>query len=168
MHNNNRSTLSSTVRSLLIAGGLITASLAFSTGVSAADLTINQSLPDSAILSKGPGGESAVSAKTLSLSETELQQIRDGGYTAAIAMHYAGNDWSQAQINGLKAAFDRMGIDVVAVTDAQFKSEKQAADIETLLARHPDVIVSIPVDAVSTAHAFKRAAEARRQAGVHG
>lgn len=160
MHNNNRSTLSSTVRSLLIAGGLITASLAFSTGVSAADLTINQSLPDSAILSKGPGGESAVSAKTLSLSETELQQIRDGGYTAAIAMHYAGNDWSQAQINGLKAAFDRMGVDVVAVTDAQFKSEKQAADIETLLARHPDVIVSIPVDAVSTAHAFKRAAEA--------
>ncbi|WP_417447164.1 substrate-binding domain-containing protein [Kangiella sp.] len=138
----------------------MTASLAFSTGVSAAGLTINQSLPDSAILSKGPGGESAVSAKTLSLSETELQQIRDGGYTAAIAMHYAGNDWSQAQVNGLQAAFDKMGIDVVAVTDAQFKPEKQVADIETLLARSPDVIVSIPVDAVSTAHAYKRAAEA--------
>lgn len=101
-----------------------------------------------------------MSAKTLSLSDAELQQIRDGQYTAAIAMHYAGNDWSQAQVNGLKTTFEKMGVEVVAVTDAQFKSEKQVADIETLLARSPDVIVSIPVDAVSTAHAFKRAAEA--------
>jgi ribose transport system substrate-binding protein len=160
MNNNNRNTLSSTVRSLLIAGGLMTASLVFGTVASAEGLTINQSLPDNAILSKGPGGEAAVSAKTLSLSDTELQQIRDGHYTAAIAMHYAGNDWSQAQVNGLKTTFETMGIEVVAVTDAQFKSEKQVADIETLLARSPDVIVSIPVDAVSTAHAFKRAAEA--------
>ncbi len=160
MNNNNRNTLSSPVRSLLIAGGLMTASLVFAPAVSADGLTINQSLPDNAILSKGPGGEDAVSAKTLSLSDAELQQIRDGHYTAAIAMHYAGNDWSRAQVNGLKTTFEKMGVEVVAVTDAQFKSEKQVADIETLLARSPDVIVSIPVDAVSTGHAFKRAAEA--------
>ena len=70
MHNNNRSTLSSTVRSLLIAGGLITASLAFSTGVSAADLTINQSLPDSAILSKGPGGQDPVAKRNRTATDS--------------------------------------------------------------------------------------------------
>lgn len=160
MHNNNPNTLFSTLRSLLIGGGLMITGLALTPDASAETLTINQSLPDNTILSKGPGGEAAVSATTLSLNDDELQQIRDGQYTAAIAMHYAGNDWSQAQVNGLKTTFEEMGIEVVAVTDAQFKPEKQVADIETLMARSPDVIVSIPVDPVSTAHAFKRAAEA--------
>ncbi|WP_394238698.1 substrate-binding domain-containing protein [Niallia oryzisoli] len=124
-------------------------------------LTINQKINgDQEILSKGPSGETAVSAKTLQLTEDELAKIKEGKYKAAIVMHYAGNDWATAQINGLKAAFERMGIEVVAVTDAQFKAEKQVSDIETVLAKDPDIIISIPVDAVSTANAYKKAAEA--------
>jgi ribose transport system substrate-binding protein len=123
-------------------------------------ITINQDIPDQEILSKGPGGEAAVSAKTLQLTEEEVNKIKEGKYKAAIVMHYAGNDWATAQIDGLKATFERMGIEVVAVTDAQFKSEKQVSDIETVLAKKPDIIVSIPVDPVSTASAFKKAAEA--------
>lgn len=124
-------------------------------------LTINPDIPgDKEILSKGPHGEEAISAKTLQLTEEEIQKVKEGNYKAAIVMHYAGNDWSKAQINGLKAAFTRMGIEVIAVTDAQFKAEKQVADIETVLAKSPDIIVSIPVDAVSTADAYKKAAEA--------
>ncbi len=124
-------------------------------------LTINPDISgDKEILSKGPHGEEAISAKTLQLTEEEIQKVKEGKYKAAIVMHYAGNDWSKAQINGLKAAFTRMGIEVIAVTDAQFKAEKQVADIETVLAKSPDIIVSIPVDAVSTADAYKKAAEA--------
>ncbi|CAH0345739.1 substrate-binding domain-containing protein [Bacillus sp. CECT 9360] len=124
-------------------------------------LTINKELPsDQEILSKGPHGETAVSAKTLELSEQDLEEIKKGKYTAALVMHYAGNDWAKAQIDGLKASFKRMGIKVVATTDAQFKAEKQVSDIETVLAKKPDLIVSIPVDPVSTASAFKKAAEA--------
>ncbi|RBW69689.1 substrate-binding domain-containing protein [Bacillus taeanensis] len=123
-------------------------------------ITINQDIPsDQKIESKGPNGEEAVSAKTLELTEEEIAKIKEGNYKAAIAMHYAGNDWSQAQIDGLKAAFSKMGIEVLSVTDAQFKSEKQVSDIETILARNPDIIVSIPVDPVSTAQAYKMAAE---------
>jgi ribose transport system substrate-binding protein len=123
-------------------------------------LTINQDIPeDQEILSKGPEGETAVSAKTLQLTEEEIKKIKEGNYKAAIVMHYAGNDWATAQINGLKAAFNRMGIEVVAVTDAQFKAEKQVSDIETVLAKSPDIIVGIPVDPVSTASAFKKAAD---------
>lgn len=124
-------------------------------------LTINPELPgDQEILSKGPKGETAVSAKTLQLTEQELEEIKKGKYTAALVMHYAGNDWAKAQIDGLKASFKRMGIEVVAVTDAQFKPEKQVSDIETVLAKNPDLIVSIPVDPVSTASAYKKAADA--------
>ncbi|MBN8252665.1 substrate-binding domain-containing protein [Priestia flexa] len=123
-------------------------------------IAINQEIPNQEILSKGPDGESAVSAKTLELTEEEVQKIKEGNYKAAIVMHYAGNDWATAQIEGLKATFARMGIEVVAVTDAQFKAEKQVSDIETVLAKDPDIIVGIPVDPVSTASAFKKAADA--------
>jgi ribose transport system substrate-binding protein len=130
------------------------------TTASAGPITINQDIPEQEILSKGPGGETAVSAKTLQLTEEEVQKIKKGNYKAAIVMHYAGNDWATAQINGLKATFKNMGIEVVAVTDAQFKAEKQVSDIETVLAKKPDIIVGIPVDPVSTATAFKKASDA--------
>ncbi|MDQ0217420.1 sugar ABC transporter substrate-binding protein [Peribacillus cavernae] len=124
-------------------------------------LTINPEIPgDKEIVSKGPHGEDAVNASEFQLSEEDLAKIKEGKYKAAIAMHYAGNDFSTAIINGLKAAFERMGVEVVAVTDGQFKPEKQIADIETILAKKPDIIVSLPVDPVSTAEAFKKAAQA--------
>jgi ribose transport system substrate-binding protein len=123
-----------------------------------ASLTINQQLPDKEILSKGPSGETAVSAKTLKLTADELTKIKAGHYKAAIAMHYAGNDWSSAQIKGLQDTFAKLGIEVVATTDANFKSEKQVSDLETIMAKKANVIVSIPVDPVSTADAYKKAA----------
>ncbi|TWI53269.1 substrate-binding domain-containing protein [Halalkalibacter nanhaiisediminis] len=123
-------------------------------------MTINQDIPsDQEILSKGPHGEEAVSAKTLELTVEDIEKIREGNYKAALVMHYAGNDWSNAQINGLQAAFEKMGIEVISVTDAQFSAEKQVSDLESVLARNPDIIVSIPTDPVSTASAYKRAAE---------
>ncbi|QDI91930.1 sugar ABC transporter substrate-binding protein [Salicibibacter halophilus] len=124
-------------------------------------LTINPEIPDdSDIVSKGPHGEQADSAHELELSEEEIQEIRDGEYTAAIAMHYAGNDWSQAQINGLEDTFEELGIEITNVTDAQFSVEKQMNDIETILANQPDILVSIPVDPISTVGAYQLALDA--------
>ncbi|WP_101845139.1 substrate-binding domain-containing protein [Halobacillus sp. Marseille-P3879] len=128
--------------------------------VASEPIRINPDIPESKIYSEGPQGEQAVSAHTLELSVEEAEEISDGDYTAAIAMHYAGNDWSRAQINGLKQTFAKMGVEVIAVTDGQFSVEKQASDIETLLARDPDVLVSVPVDPVSTASAYRKAEEA--------
>jgi ribose transport system substrate-binding protein len=115
---------------------------------------------ESTVLSKGPNGEEPTAASDLSLSEDELQQIKDMNATAAIVMHYGGNDWSTAQVDGLKEQFGKMGIQVLAVTDAGFKPEKQVSDIETVLARKPDIIVSIPTDPVATAGAYRKAAAA--------
>lgn len=114
---------------------------------------------DGQILSTGPHGEKAVSAKTLNLTDEEIEKIKQGKYTAAIVLHYAGNDWSTAQVEGIKATCEKLGIEVVAVTDAQFKVEKQVSDIETVLAMNPDIIFSIPTDPVATAPAYKKAVE---------
>ena len=52
------------------------------------------------------------------------------------------------------------GIEVVAVTDADFSAEQQVSDIETIMAKNPDIIVSIPTDATATADAFQSVTEA--------
>ncbi|WP_136646458.1 substrate-binding domain-containing protein [Tabrizicola sp. YIM 78059] len=112
------------------------------------------------VLSKGPSGEDPSPASDVVLTDEELAQIRDMGATAAIVMHYGGNDWSRAQINGLQTQFDAMGIKVIAVTDAGFKPEKQVSDLETIMAQAPDIIVSIPTDPTATASAYRAAAGA--------
>jgi ribose transport system substrate-binding protein len=112
------------------------------------------------VLSKGPNGEEPSPASDLVLSVTEIDQIKAMGATAAIVMHYGGNDWSRAQVDGLQNRFAELGIEVIAVTDAGFKPEKQVADIETVMAQQPDIIVSVPTDPAATAAAYKAAAEA--------
>jgi len=115
-------------------------------------------LPSGSVMSTGPHGEQATPASALDLTDAELKQIRDGKFRVAICFHYSGDDWSAAQEKGLRDQFDRMGIDVVAVTAAQFNAAQQKADVETVLALNPHAIVSIPVDAVSSEAVFKDAA----------
>ena len=112
------------------------------------------------VLSKGPNGEDPSAPSTVVLSDEELAKIKNMGATAAIVMHYGGNDWSRAQINGLQTQFAAMGIKVIAVTDAGFKPEKQVSDLETIMAQAPNVIVSIPTDPTATASAYKAAGKA--------
>ena len=114
----------------------------------------------SSVLSLGPNGEAPAGFESTELTADEVAQIQAAGLTAAIVMHYAGNDWSSAQIEGLKDEFARLGIEVVAVTDADFKPEKQVSDIETAMALNPDIIISIPTDPVATSAAYKKAAAA--------
>jgi ribose transport system substrate-binding protein len=123
------------------------------------DITVNLNLPDNDT-SPGPNGETPVSAKDLKLTPEDVEKIKAGNYTAAIVMHYMGNEWSDAQVKGLTETFNKMGIKVVAVTDGQQKPEKQASDIETVLAKKPDIIVSIPLDPVSTEQAYRKASAA--------
>ncbi len=111
------------------------------------------------VLSTGPNGEEPSSSAEVSLTDDELAQIRGMDATAAVVMHYAGNDWSQAQIAGLEQQFGDMGIEIIAVTDADFRPEQQVSDIETILARDPDIIVSIPTNPVATETAYRQAAE---------
>jgi len=112
------------------------------------------------VFSKGPNGEDPVPPTAISLTPDEIAKIKAMNATAAISLHYGGNDWSTAQVNGMKARAAELGINVIAVTDANFLPQKQVSDVETLMARKPNIILSIPTDAVATAQVFKKAAAA--------
>nr|WP_238350997.1 substrate-binding domain-containing protein [Kribbella shirazensis] len=112
------------------------------------------------VLSKGPHGEDPATAEAAELTDAEVAKVKAMGATAAIVMHYGGNDWANAQVAGLKEGFAELGIQVVATTDANFKPDKQVSDLETVITKKPDVIVSIPTDPVATAGAYKKAAAA--------
>jgi ribose transport system substrate-binding protein len=110
------------------------------------------------VLSKGPNGETPSPAAAADLTPEQVDKIKGMKAKAAIVMHYAGNDWATAQIAGLKSEFGNLGIEVVAVTDANFKPDKQVSDLETVMSKKPNIIVSIPTDPVATATAYKAAA----------
>ncbi len=48
----------------------------------------------------------------------------------------AGNDWSTSQQKGLEDTFGELGIEIVAVTDANFSAETQVSNIETVMAKN--------------------------------
>jgi len=112
------------------------------------------------VFSKGPNGEEPSPASAADLTPAEVQQIRGKRATAAIVMHYGGNDWAIAQIRGLQDEFGKLGIDVIAVTDANFEPDRQVSDLETVMSQKPDIIVSIPTDPVATAATYKSVAAA--------
>jgi ribose transport system substrate-binding protein len=111
------------------------------------------------VLSTGPHGEKPTPVSAVKLTKAELAKVKAKHATAAIVLHYGGNDWSTAQVAGLKFEFKQLGIKVIAVTDANFKPDKQVSDIETVLVKKPSIIVSIPTDPVATASAYKKAAK---------
>lgn len=148
-------------RRTLLATTAMLAALTFATAMPAfADPDKALAALQDKVLSKGPNGEDPSPASSVTLTDAELAKIKGMNATAAIVMHYGGNDWAQAQINGLQTEFAALGIKVIAVTDAGFKPEKQVADLETIMAHKPDIIVSIPTDPVGTASAYKAAADA--------
>ncbi|WP_018770472.1 MULTISPECIES: substrate-binding domain-containing protein [unclassified Arthrobacter] len=112
------------------------------------------------VMSKGPNGETPSPASVADLTPEEIGKIKALNAKAAIVMHYGGNDWANAQTNGLKSEFEKLGIQVIATTDANFKPDKQVSDIETVMTQNPNIIVSIPTDPVATSSAYKKAAAA--------
>lgn len=110
----------------------------------------------------GPNGEVPVPSTELSLSEEEKQQVRDGDYTAAFVWH-ENSAFIQAVETGVTETFDDLGIEVIASTAAEFDAAQQAANVETVLAQSPDIIVTIAVDPTTAAEAFRPAVEQ----GVH-
>ena len=105
-----------------------------------------------------PHGNSAVPTSTLSLSADEVAKVRAGGYKSAHLWAGAGS-WYNAIDAGATAKFEELGVEVIARTDAQFDPATQANDVETSLAASPSIILSLIVDPVSGAQAFKGAVD---------
>ena len=109
--------------------------------------------------STGPNGEPLTLAKDLALTPDQEARIKAGKFTAAIVWHES-SDWSKAVIQGASDEFARLGIQVIAQTDANFDAAKQKNDVETVMAKRPSAIFSELVDPDTAPEAFKPAKEA--------
>jgi ribose transport system substrate-binding protein len=105
---------------------------------------------------RGPNGESATPTSALKLSAAEVAKVKSGHHTAALTWHQS-SDFVTAVTAGARDEFARLGVKVVATTNANFDAGKQKNDIETVLAKQPDVMLSLPVDPVATASAYRAA-----------
>lgn len=107
----------------------------------------------------GPNGESATPAAAVTLTPEQEQKIKAAGYTAGLAWH-TPSDYTAAVDRGAKDEFARLGIEVVAESDAGFDAAKQKNDVETMLAKSPTIILSLPVDPDTAAEVYRPALEA--------
>jgi ribose transport system substrate-binding protein len=105
---------------------------------------------------KGPNGEPATPASQVTLTPDDVAKIKSGNHTAALLWAGAG-EWYDALGAGAKDRFDELGIKVVATSDAEFDAARQANDVETAMTLKPDAILTLIVDPVSGAAAFKPA-----------
>ncbi|WP_026480918.1 substrate-binding domain-containing protein [Ahrensia sp. 13_GOM-1096m] len=106
----------------------------------------------------GPKGETATLSSEITVSDSNAEALKNGNYTAALLWHDQ-SDFVNAVTAGATAEFERFGIEVVATTSAGFDAAKQRSDIETALTKKPSIILSLPLDPVTSAAAFKEAKE---------
>ena len=104
----------------------------------------------------GPQGESATPSQTVTVSDDGAAQLKGGGHTAALLWHDL-SDFTNAVTAGATDEFTRLGIEVIATTNAAFDAAKQRSDIETALVKQPSIILSLPLDPVTSAEAFRAA-----------
>jgi ribose transport system substrate-binding protein len=71
---------------------------------------------------------------------------------------HENSDFTSAVDAGVRDEFGVLGIEVVAETSANFDAAKQKADIETVQAKRPSVLLTLPVDPVVTASAYQAVA----------
>lgn len=108
------------------------------------------------VVSSGQRGEEGFPASKLVISEEQAAKIKAGGFTVAISMGWMGDDWASQQLIGLKAQFEKLGVKVVAETNANWSDAKQIADLEAISVLKPNLLVSIPLNGQTTASAYKK------------
>jgi ribose transport system substrate-binding protein len=109
-------------------------------------------------VTRGPSGEAATPSGEITLTDDEVAQVREGNHTAALLWH-TSSDFINAVSAGAIDEFERLGVQVVATTDAGFDAARQRNDIETAMARNPSVILALPLDPITSAEAFRTARE---------
>ena len=117
-------------------------------------------LGPTSIIGQGPNGEKAASVDQLRLTDDEIAKVKAGHFKVGITMQTVNLDWSQLQVQGVTDTLNKYDVQVIGVASAEYQVDKQIADIENTIQRHPDGIISIPVDGTATAATYKKISEA--------
>ncbi|KQR76552.1 sugar ABC transporter substrate-binding protein [Burkholderia sp. Leaf177] len=154
MNHRRLSTLAVALTSVVAALCTTTASAQCVTGLPVA------SIGPSTIVGQGPNGEKAASVDTVKLTAAETDKIKAGKYKVGISMQTMNLDWAQLQVAGITDTLKKYNVEVIGVASAEYQVDKQIADIENTIQRHPDGIISIPVDGTATAATYKKVSQA--------
>lgn len=130
-------------------------------GESAAETILEPaSLKPDGLVGEGRNGEQPASVDELQLTDEEKAAVAAGDYTVGVVMQTMDIDWSKLQVDGITDTLEDLGVEVVGVTNAKFDVKQQISDIQNMITKKPDAIISIPVDDVATAEAYKQVAAA--------
>ncbi|EIM95621.1 ABC sugar transporter periplasmic ligand binding protein [Paraburkholderia hospita] len=119
-----------------------------------------KSIGPTGIVGQGPNGEKAASADAVKLTDAEAAKVKAGKFKVGISMQTMNLDWSQLQVAGITDTLKKYGVEVIGTASAEYQVDKQIADIENTIQRHPDGIISIPVDGTATAATYKKVSQA--------
>lgn len=96
------------------------------------------------------------------LSQQQEAQIYKAKLTAVMAWH-GSSPWINAVTSGAKKEFQRLGIELLAVTEAHYDPAKQISDLETLAVLQPDIVLSLSIDGLSSKPSYLRLSKAGTQ-----
>ncbi len=104
----------------------------------------------------GPNGEKATPSGQVTVANKDVSAVKKMKLKAALLWHDQ-SDFVNAVTAGATDEFKRLGIKVVAQTNAAFDAAKQKSDIENALIKKPNIILALPLDPDTSAAAFKEA-----------
>lgn len=108
----------------------------------------------------GPHGERAAPPERVSLLPDDRTAAKSAGWRVAVVLHTLESDWAKQQLTGMVGIFGDCGAAVIDVVDCGFSPDLQVAELDRLIALHPDAIISLPVANEQVAAAHRRVAEA--------
>jgi ribose transport system substrate-binding protein len=104
-------------------------------------------------------GIKAVPASVLKMTPAEISTIKAKRLKVAW-LFGEESAWSKGIQAGSEKAIAELNMKLAFIADAQFDPAKQKTDIENALAIKPDIILSLVVDVVSEAQAYREAVDA--------
>lgn len=108
----------------------------------------------------GPHGEEAVPSTDLQLTDDDIAELKKKGDLKAAILWPASFQFYKVAGEGIRSELDKVGAEVFAETDSGYDPAEQANDVETVMARNPDMLFTWLVDPVQGAQAFSGPAEA--------
>ena len=91
-------------------------------------------------------GISPTAYTDFSATDEQVEKIKDAGLKVGLVMHTGGESFSEAVISGVTKAAEELNIEIVAQTDAQWDAAQQSTNLESVLAKDPDIVILCQID----------------------
>jgi len=112
------------------------------------------------VVGEGPRGEQGVLWSDIHVSDEQIAKIKAGHFTVAIVLGWLGDDWASQQLIGMHEEFAKLGIKIVAETNGNWQDATEISDLATVSVLKPNLVVSFPLNASTTASGYKDLAAA--------